>query len=134
MGGMRTLAQAGYCGVAKPERKVIRTQAAWEKLWAIMALPRGGPNGPAKAPEVDWSKEMVLAAFMGTKSTGGYQVRIEGAAPGGGKLVVTVAEKQPPPDAITAQVITSPFHLVAVPKSTLPVVWKVGGQPGKISP
>ena len=69
-------------------------------------------------PAVDFSKQMVLGVFMGSRSTGGFAVEILGAAEAGGALTVQYRETMPPPGAVTAQVISSPYHLVAVPKVT----------------
>jgi hypothetical protein len=65
---------------------------------------------------------------MGQKPTSGYGIRIRQAAVEKGKLVVRVTERRPPPDAITAQVITAPFHVVAVKKTDLPVTWETDPQ------
>jgi hypothetical protein len=100
---------------------VVRTPAEWSALWSKHG---GGGAGAPALPAVDFSRNMVLAAFLGTRRTAGYAVRISGATEEGKKLAVRVSERKPPPGAVTAQVITAPFHIVAVPKSALPVVWK----------
>lgn len=119
--GVRTLARGSQSGVKKAERTVVKTPEECSALWKRHA----GEAVTSEAPKVDWSKEMVLAAFLGTRNTGGYAVQITGAKEQEGKLVVQVTEKAPKPGGFVTQVITSPFHLVAVPKSNLPVTWNV---------
>jgi protease stability complex PrcB-like protein len=89
---------------------VARTPAEWNELWRVHK-----PARPLAA--VDFSKEMVVAVFLGTKPTAGYGVTIVSAVEEGGAVRVKYRETSPPVDAITAQVITYPFQIVAVPKS-----------------
>ncbi|HEY0322367.1 MAG TPA: protease complex subunit PrcB family protein [Pyrinomonadaceae bacterium] len=65
-------------------------------------------------PDVDkdfFKSNLVLAAFLGERRTGGYGVRFMRAGDGS----VRVEETTPPKDAMSAQVITYPFSVVAVP-------------------
>ena len=73
------------------------------------------PERPA--PPIDWSTEMVVGVFLGSRNTAGYAVDIVGTAAEQGALVVRYRQREPARDAITAQIITTPFHLVAIPKS-----------------
>jgi hypothetical protein len=59
---------------------------------------------------------MVVGVFAGSRNTAGYSIQIVGAEEQGGALVVRYTETAPAPTAVLAQVITSPYHLVAVPK------------------
>jgi hypothetical protein len=119
--GPRTLARGSQSGVKKAERVVVKTQDEWTALWKRHA----GEAPAADAPKVDWSKEMVLGAFLGTRNTGGYALQITGAKEQDGKLVVQVEAKTPRPGGFVTQTITAPFHLVAVPRSSLPATWSL---------
>ena len=87
----------------------VRSAAEWEKLWRQHA-------GEKTKPAVDFSKEMVLALFMGTRPTAGFTIEIVGVREDGAALMVQYRETRPPAGGITAQVLTSPYHIVAVPK------------------
>lgn len=119
--GVRTLARGSQSGIKKAERVTAQTQEEWTALWKRHA----GEAAAADAPKVDWSKEMVLGAFLGSRTTGGYAVQIAGVKEQAGKLVVQVETRSPKPGGFVTQAITSPFHLAAVPKSSLPVTWSV---------
>jgi hypothetical protein len=67
-------------------------------------------------PSVDFSRQMVLAAFMGRKPTGGYTVQITRVVAENGTITVTVRETAPSPNTPVIQVLTHPFHIVVVPK------------------
>jgi len=118
---LRTLSQGVNATGSKPEKLVVRTLPELQKL-GDRIRPAGNANA-REIPKVDFSHEMVLAVFLGTRPTAGFKVEIKDVREAGGKLVVKVEETKPPKDAILAQVITSPYHVVVVKKSELPVAW-----------
>jgi hypothetical protein len=95
-----------------------RSVEEWSKLWTLHA-------GERTRPAVDFSKEVVVAVFMGTRPTGGFSVEIVRVRQEGPALVVSYKETRPAPDSVAAQILTSPFHIVAVPRgSTTDVRWE----------
>jgi hypothetical protein len=105
-------------GVTKAADRVIRTPAEWTAMWRES---HSNQVPPPAAPRVDFDREMVLAVFMGERPTGGHAITIEDVAFGDKEIRVTVWEQSPPPDALTTQAFTQPFHIVVVKKSALPV-------------
>ena len=93
------------------------TEAEWTTLWKKHSFDK-------PAPHVDFSKEMVVAVFIGSRPTAGFSVEIVAAAERDGKFVVTYKEAQPAPGGISAQVLTAPYHIAAVSKSSLPVTFE----------
>jgi VWFA-related protein len=96
-------------GIDRPEQLVLRTAAEWQTAWQ-----RHAPGRPA--PGVDFNKNMVVAVFLGSRPSGGYQVEITGVRTNGKTLVVQWAERQPGPGQMAAQVMTAPSHIVTVPR------------------
>ena len=115
---LRSLGKGGFSGIGEAKQEVIKDKAAWEKLWTEHSKPT---RNASPVPEVDFSKEMVIVATLGTKRTGGYSVEIVSAEPAGKKLRVAVKQASPPPGALAIQALTAPFHFVAVPRSDLEV-------------
>ena len=68
------------------------------------------------APDVDFSRSIVVGVFLGTRPTAGYGVTITAVTSKAGGATVDYVEQKPAPGRMTAQVLTSPFHLVTVPK------------------
>ena len=60
--------------------------------------------------------EIARRAALGFESAPAEAVIAKWRRPEGGALLVKYKETRPSRDAISAQVITTPFHLVAVPK------------------
>jgi hypothetical protein len=58
---------------------------------------------------------------MGTQSTGGHTIAIEGVYRSGGRLWVVVREEAPGPGCMMTQVLTTPVDVVSVPLSDEPV-------------
>lgn len=114
---IRTLDHGAHSNVDDPLTASARTDAEWSALWKRH-------NFDKPAPAVDFSKEMVVAVFMGSRPTGGFSLDITSAAESGGRFVVSYRERAPKPDALTAQVLTAPYHIAAVPKSALPIIFE----------
>ena len=106
----RTLSKGPASRVDTPRQVTVRTAAEWTALWAAHA-PGGQP------PAVDFPREMVVGVFLGTRPTGGYSVEVLRAVAVGNGLRVEYVETPPARDAMTAQVLTAPYHLVAIPRS-----------------
>jgi protease stability complex PrcB-like protein len=111
---LRTLAHGPQSGITAPRQVVVTSEADWEKLWAEHAAGRG-------RPAVDFNREIVAAIFMGGRPTAGYDIDVTAVRRDGDGTIVEYRERTPPPDAITAQVLTSPFVIVALPKPDGPV-------------
>jgi len=111
---IRSLKKGTFSGIREVKQEVVKSADAWEKLWK-----QHSTGSSDKIPAVDFSKEMVVVATLGTKRTGGYTIEIEGVEAKGKTLNISVKKTSPPPDAMTIQALTAPFHFVAVPKSDL---------------
>jgi hypothetical protein len=108
---LRTIERGTMSFVDAPRQIAARTPAEWSVAWRAHA-------GDRQPPIVDFSKEMVVGVFLGTRRTSGYAVEILRSREENGALVVQYVETQPAPRAITAQVITMPYHFVAMPRHT----------------
>ncbi len=104
---MRTIDKGTASNVDDAKTVVVRDAESWKKLWQT--------HSPDRAlPAVDFSREMVVGVFLGSRPTSGYDVTVLGTREDGGALVVEYRETAPPRDAMTAQVLTSPYHLAVV--------------------
>lgn len=109
--GPRTIEKGDQSNIDSAKQVVVRTDAEWTQLWRQHA-----PDRPQ--PAIDFSKETVIGLFMGSRPNAGYSTAVVSATEGGGALIVRYTETRPPRDAITAQVITCPYHIAAIPKAT----------------
>ena len=108
---VRTVDKGEQSNIDEAKHVIVRTEAEWTKLWQQHSPDR-------KRPAVDFSKEMVVGVFMGSRPTAGYNVSIVSTFAKDGNVLVRYQESTPRPGAMTAQVLTFPYHLVAIPTAT----------------
>lgn len=106
---LRVLDKGDQSNVDDARQVAARTTAEWNTLWRQHSPDRDQPR-------VDFGRDMVLGVFLGSRTTAGFSVEIVSALVEQGILVVRVRETRPQSDRIVAQMITSPYHLVAVPR------------------
>jgi hypothetical protein len=100
-------------GMTTQQRLVIRDGATWAKVWAQIAAPH---QPPPAVPAVDFAKDVVIVAAMGTKDSGGYSITINdvGLVPGGARISVT--EESAGANCGVTMALTSPVAVVLVPR------------------
>ena len=106
---LRVLEKGDQSNVDDAKQATARTVAEWNTLWRQHSPDRDQPR-------VDFGRDMVVGVFLGSRTTAGFSVEIVSALVEQGILVVRFRETRPPSDRIVAQVITSPYQLVAVPR------------------
>ena len=106
----RTIEKGDQSNIDDARQVLVRTEAEWTKLWQQHA-----PDHPR--PRVDFSKEMVVAVFMGSRPNAGFSTTITSATAGNGALIVRYKDTKPGPSSVSAQILTFPYHLVAIPKA-----------------
>jgi hypothetical protein len=85
------------------------------QLWGYLGAT------PGTVPNIDFTKEEVLAVFDGTHTTGGYRITVTDITEASGTRTVHVSRIAPGANCAKANAITSPYQIIAVPKSTLPL-------------
>jgi len=108
----RTIEKGDQSRIDEARQVLVRTDAEWTTLWQQHAS--GRPR-----PAVDFSKEMVVGLFMGSRPNAGFSTAVVSATAGNGALIVRYSETVPAAGAVTAQILTFPFHLVAIPKAAV---------------
>lgn len=104
-----SLAKGDMSGQQMTKQVTVRTAADWQALWKDHAPTE-------KMPSVDFTKDMVVGIFLGSKPSAGHSVEIVAVRTDEKELVVEYVQKQPGRGTMAAQILTEPFHLVAVPK------------------
>ena len=106
----RTIEKGDQSNIDDATQVLVRTEAEWSKLWQ-----RHNPDRPK--PAVDFSKEMVVGVFMGSRPNAGFSTAVISATAANGALIVRYRETMPGASSVTAQILTFPYHLVAIPKA-----------------
>jgi len=109
-GNLKVIAQGFHSTITEPFVAVIRDKDTYAEL---MKLDPKLPNG-----DIDFKTNVVVAAFLGQRNTGGYTVEIAQSANG----EIRVSETAPGKDVMLPQMITAPFKIVSVPiEGTAPI-------------
>lgn len=103
-----TLAKGDGSGQQLAKQVTVRSAAEWKALWKEHAPTE-------KLPEVDFTKNMVVGVFLGSKPSAGHSVEIVNVRTQENALIVEYVQTQPAKGTIAAQILTEPFHLVTVP-------------------
>ncbi|WP_157202166.1 hypothetical protein [Massilia sp. Root335] len=110
----RTADATSLSDVRAARTVVVKDAAAWTRLW--------NEHAPGRAqPAVDFAADMVVGVFMGTGASGCYTTAIDGVVRTADKILVHEIRSVPGPDIACAMYVTTPAHLVVVPRSDLPV-------------
>ena len=104
-------------------RLVIKSQDEFKQFWERFTAQMP-PDNKAPLPEIDFSKEMIVVAAMGFRSTSGpYVIFIDGACEADGRIEVFVSNRDDPCGGGWT-VPSYPADAVRIPKSELPVVFR----------
>ncbi|HEY7771387.1 protease complex subunit PrcB family protein [Longimicrobium sp.] len=105
-----------FSGIGTVERVVIRSETEWPAFWTRLW---GGDRRPR--PAVDFDREMVVAATMGGRPTGGFWIQVDSAVVSSAAVDVFVTEQSPGRSCGTTQAFVYPADAVAIPASSQPV-------------
>jgi len=106
---LRTIDKGDHSLLDDGRQVIVRTPAEWSALWREHA-------GERPQPAVNLSAEMIVGVFLGSRPTAGFTIEIVGVDDKDGGVLVRYRERRPSPGGLAAQVLTSPYHLVAVPR------------------
>jgi len=102
-----------YSGILRKGEVAIYSQREFNSLWhRVYAMRIDAPL----APEVDFEKFFIAAAFMGNMPTGGHSINITGATFDGKTLFVHLHVTRPAPGSFVTQQFTQPYSIAVIPK------------------
>ena len=104
-----TVSKGLNCGYDSEAYLVIRDEGEWESVWSKAMR---GISPALEPPKIDFSSEIVIAAFMGECPTGGYSIEIREIVEEQDKITVIVEKRYPRPGSVVTQALTKPYHIV----------------------
>ncbi|MEM2691266.1 MAG: protease complex subunit PrcB family protein [Candidatus Bathyarchaeia archaeon] len=110
---------SGYCEEAY---FVVENEADWVRVWERHTLifePREPP------PSIDFSRNIVVCAFMGQCPTTGYSIDVERIWTDGKQVFVEVVKRGLPESFAVGQMITCPYVMILVEKTGMPFVFNI---------
>ncbi len=107
--GIRRIGQWTHTGIREARRLVIRDANSWDQFWSELAV--------GDRPDVDFTRDVVVAVAAGQRSTGGHEIAVDRVTQIDGELSVEVVERTPGPNCITTASLTQPVDVVVVPSA-----------------
>ena len=110
-----TIEKGHSSGIDDALNGVYRTRQEFEAFWT---RHRSNTSPSTDAPEVDFTKQMVLAVFWGTQRSGGYALEITSVDPSSeDELVVNFLTQSPDPGDMVTMALTQPHHIISLASS-----------------
>jgi len=108
-------------GFDAPARLVVLDAETWQTVWNQIYF-RYAPVPPL--PVVDFSREMIVVAALGTRSSGGFNILLTGATEvGDDGTAFSVSSVSPGQRCLTTQAFIQPVDVARVPLRKGPVTF-----------
>jgi hypothetical protein len=107
-------------GFDQPARLVISDPTTWATAWQ-QTFKGSLPVPPV--PDVDFSREVIVLAALGSHSTGGYGILVEGASATDTGTSIEIRSISPGSNCVTTQAFTQPVDIARVPRRDGPVAF-----------
>ena len=117
----QTVASGGYCGHSERKNYVITDENKWKSL--LSEVYKTGSSKPTLM-QIDFNKEMVIAVFQGTNSSGGFGIKATKIVEKDQSIEVFIEEIKPKSGQIVTMALTQPYHIVKLKKSNKQVIFK----------
>lgn len=101
---------------------VVNTTAQWQELLDKMTAVNDLPEDFTDT-DIDFGQYTVIASFDEVKPNGGFAVNVTSVVNTGESVTVTVAYFSGG-DGTGATVMNQPYHIVKIPKTTLPIIFE----------
>jgi hypothetical protein len=121
------LEKGDVSGCCEENYVVVGNEDEWVSVWERHALIREPAEPP---PEIDFSKFMVVCAFMGRRPTTGYSIDIKRIWTDGEKVFVEVVKSCPPEGLVVCEMVTCPYVMVLVERTDMHFVFQVVDENG----
>jgi hypothetical protein len=100
-------------GLKEKLRLVIRDRGAWRRVWNEIYSPS---YSLPKLREIDFSREMVVVAALGTRGSSGYGIVVDRASEQDRQLELHVVSRSPGRNCPALAVMTAPVDIVRLPR------------------
>jgi len=114
----KTIVSDSYSNIEAPREVVIKDLAAWNMLWAEHS------KNKIAAPQVDFSRNMLVAVFAGSGNAGCGTFDVVNVMSRDGKVLVEYEHRDMSPVAICPAVVTQPVRVIALPRIDAPVEFR----------
>ena len=101
-------------GSNKKANYIVKDKKGWKKLWEDLYPDK--TQRPA-LPDIDFTKDIILATLSGEKSTGGYITEFSKIVELEDRIEASIVETIPGQGCNVTQAFTSPYHIIKMSKT-----------------
>jgi len=116
----KMLLEGSHSNIQKREYTIIKNSLELGRIFGTINSTRR-PGFPI--PEIDFSKNVVVGLFMGSKGSGGHSIAIDHVDYNEAETVVYYIEKHP--SGMATSVMTQPFYLAKISKTANPIRFEI---------
>lgn len=109
------LSESQYQGREEEAFEVVKEEAS------LIALYQSINN--EDVPKIDFTKQRVVAVFLGQRNSGGYAIKIKNVTEKGDKIYVEIEKISPKPGENATMAITNPYSIAKI-NSVKEIVFK----------
>ena len=107
------LKEESYQGKEQKSYDVIKNEASLKALYQSI--------NDENIPKIDFSKQRVVALFLGQRNSGGFAIKVKEVSEKNNKTYITVDETKP--EGMATMAITNPYTIVKI-NSTNEIIFK----------
>ncbi|MBE9490752.1 MAG: protease complex subunit PrcB family protein [Bacteroidetes bacterium] len=115
-----TIAQDEFGGMTDSKFIVIKDEATFIEVYRLIGKDR---LPKVEMPTIDFEKETVIALFLGEKTSGGYFITVKQIVVISDKVNVAYKVTSPKPGDMVTTVMTQPYCIIKMPKTSKEVVF-----------
>ncbi len=100
---------------------IFKTRKNFTEFWNNHCIALDNSGKRLSPPEIDFDTYMLAGIFMGERPTGGYHLSIEKITETKKAIKIYIKETAPEKNQIVITMLTYPYKLILLKKSTKPV-------------
>lgn len=106
--------EGSYSAITDKREVIIYNESEYQ---ALMNDVYKNLDQKPNIPSVDFKKNSLVAVFIGSRTSGGFEVKIDNVTDGSDYLTVNVTETTPGKNCAVTDAITSPYVIVKIAKT-----------------
>ncbi len=113
-----TIEKNFYSGILDEQSVLVDDPNSWEDLWDKTAVWT-----PDELPDVDFTKSMVIAVYMGEKISGGFEIEISELRESEDTIEVVSKITIPESGQGVTTALSQPFHIIKIDKTSKKIIF-----------
>ena len=115
------IAQDDFGGMTESKFITIKDKNSLNEIYNLISK---GRMPKLEIPAIDFKKEIVIALFLGEKTSGGHSITVKQIENINDKVIVTYKIDSPKKGEMVTTVMTHPYCIIKMPKTLKEVVFK----------